>query len=170
MTRAMQSIAQILAPLLLLLPGLGVVEAPRDRPFPLEPFQPQSAEQVSIQQRVTIRINPRPAPMPLDAMFDSDLDRAGPRFTERKMGKCLSMDSISGVQPIDNTRLLLLLRDRRMVTARLEKGCQGREFYSGFIVARNSDAQICAGRDRLQSRSGMGCQVSGFRQVVQLDD
>lgn len=166
----MHSIAQILAPLLLLLPGLGVVEVPRDRPFPLEPFQPQSAEQVSIQQRVTIRINPRPAPMPLDAMFDSDLARAGPRFTERKMGKCLSMDSISGVQPIDNTRLLLLLRDRRMVTARLEKGCQGREFYSGFIVARNSDAQICAGRDRLQSRSGMGCQVSGFRQVVQLDD
>ena len=166
----MQSIAQILAPLLLLLPGLGVVEAPRDSEFPIVPLQPQSAEQVSIQQRVTIRINPRPAPMPLDAMFDGDVDRSGPRFIERKMGKCLAMDSIAGVQPIDNSRLLLLLRDRRMVTAKLAKGCQGREFYSGFIVARNSDAQICAGRDRLQSRSGMGCQVSGFRQVVQLDD
>ena len=166
----MQSIAQILAPLLLLLPGLGVVEASRDKEFPVVSHQPLSAEQVSIQQRVTIRINPRPAPMPLDAMFDSAMDRAGPRFTERKMGKCLAMDSIAGVQPIDNSRLLLLLRDRRMVTAKLEKGCQGREFYSGFIVARNSDAQICAGRDRLQSRSGMGCQVSGFRQVVQLDD
>ena len=166
----MQSIAQILAPLLLLLPGLGVVEAPRDSEFPIVPLQPQSAEQVSIQQRVTIRINPRPAPMPLDAMFDGDVDRSGPRFTERKMGKCLAMDSIAGVQPIDNSRLLLLLRDRRMVTAKLAKGCQGRAFYSGFIVARNSDAQICAGRDRLQSRSGMGCQVSGFRQVVQLDD
>ena len=124
----MQSIAQILAPLLLLLPGLGVVEAPRDKAFPVDPLQPLSAEQVSIQQRVTIRINPRPAPMPLDALFDGDVDRAEPRFTERKMGKCLSMDSIAGVQPIDNSRLLLLLRDRRMVTAKLEKGCQGREF------------------------------------------
>lgn len=167
----MHTIAQILAPMLLMLPGLGVVEVPRDTPFPLDPFQPLSAEQVSIQQRVTIRINPRPAPMPLDAMmFDADADRAGPRYAERKMGKCLEMKSISGVQPIDNSRLLLFLRDRRMVTVRLEKGCQGREFYSGFIVARNSDAQICAGRDRLQSRSGMGCQVSSFRQVVQLDD
>lgn len=166
----MQTIPQILAPLLLLLPGLGLVEVPRDKAIPLNPLQPPAVEQVSIQQRVTIRINPRPAPMPLDAMFDSEIDGVGPRFTERKMGKCLSMDSISGVQPIDNSRLLLLLRDRRMVTAKLEKGCQGRAFYSGFIVARNSDAQICAGRDRLQSRSGMGCQVSGFRQVVQLDD
>lgn len=167
----MQTIAQILAPLLLMLPALGVVEVPRDTPFPLDPFQPLSAEQVSIQQRVTIRINPRPAPMALDAMLsDGEIDRSGPRYAERKMGKCLAMNSISGVQPIDNSRLLLFLRDRRMVTARLEKGCQGREFYSGFIVARNSDAQICAGRDRLQSRSGMGCQVSGFRQVVQLDD
>jgi len=167
----MQTIAQILAPMLLMLPGLGVVEVPRDTPFAVDPFQPISAQQVSIQQRVTIRINPRPAPMPLDAtMFDGDAGRGGPRFIERKMGKCLDMKSISGVQPIDNSRLLLILRDRRMVTARLEKGCQGREFYSGFIVARNADAQICAGRDRLQSRSGMGCQVSSFRQVVQLDD
>lgn len=157
--------------MLLMLPGLGVVEAPRDTPFAVDPLQPMAAQQVSIQQRVTIRINPRPAPMPLDAMtFDGDAGRSGPRFSERKMGKCLEMKSISGVQPIDNSRLLLFLRDRRMVTARLEKGCQGREFYSGFIVARNADAQICAGRDRLQSRSGMGCQVSSFRQVVQLDD
>jgi len=167
----MQTIAQILAPMVLLLPGLGVVEIPRDSAFPIDPFQPQAAEQVSIQQRVTIRINPRPAPMPLDAMrFDSGVERDGPRYVERKIGKCLAMNSISGVQPIDNSRLLLFLRDRRMVTARLEKGCQGREFYSGFIVARNADAQICAGRDRLQSRSGMGCQVSGFRQVVQVSD
>lgn len=166
----MQTIAQILAPMLLMLPGLGVVEAPRDTPFALDPLQPLSAEQVSIQQRVTIRINPRAAPMPLDAMRFDDVDRPGPRYVERKMGKCLDMKAISGVQPIDNSRLLLFLRDRRMVTARLEKGCQGREFYSGFIVARNPDAQICAGRDRLQSRSGMGCQVSSFRQVVQLDD
>ncbi len=167
----MQSIAQLLAPLVLLLPALGAVEAPRDRSVETQPFQPMAAEQVSIQQRVTIRVSPRSAPMPMDAaMFDNGMDSGrGPRFAERKWGNCLGIDSIAGVQPIDNSRLLLILRDRRMVTAKLEKGCQGREFYSGFIVARNSDAQICVGRDRLQSRSGMGCQVSGFRQLVEVD-
>lgn len=168
----MQFIAQMLAPLVLLLPAFGVVETPREGRIPVDPLQPLSAEQVSIQQRVTIRVSPRRAPMPVDAMmFDPDIDAGrGPRFIERKMGKCLSIDSISGVEPIDNGRLLLMLRDRRMVAARLEKGCQGREFYSGFIVARNADAQICVGRDRLQSRSGMGCQVTGFRQLVQVAD
>lgn len=168
----MQSFALILAPLVLLLPMAGVVEAPRGGQIAVQPFQPQSAEQVSIQQRVTIRVSPRRAPMPLDAMlFESDVDGdRGPRLVERKFGKCLGIDSIAGVQPVDNTRLLLILRDQRMVTARLDKGCQGREFYSGFIVARNSDAQICVGRDRLQSRSGTACQVTGFRQLVQSGD
>jgi hypothetical protein len=163
----MQTFAQILAPLLLL-PALGVIEAPREAHLPADPLQPMGAEQVSIQQRVTIRVSPRPAPMPMDsAFFDSEMDSGrAPKFTERKMGKCLSLESIAGVQPIDNSRLLLILRDRRMVTARLEKGCQGREFYSGFIVARNTDSQICVGRDTLQSRSGTGCQVTGFRQLV----
>lgn len=168
----MQSFAQILAPLVLLLPALGVVEAPRQERPVIDPLQPMTAEQVSIQQRVTIRVSPRSAPLPMDAMmFENNLESGrGPRFTERKIGNCLAIESIAGVQAIDNSRLLLILRDRRMVTARLEKGCQGREFYSGFIVARNADAQICVGRDRLQSRSGMGCQVTGFRQLVQVGD
>lgn len=168
----MQPVALILAPLVLLMPALGMVDAPRDRSIAVDPFQPQSAQQVSIQQRVTIRVSPRRVPMSLDAMgFESDMESGrGPRMVERKMGKCLGIESIAGVQPIDNSRLLLILRDRRMVTARLEKGCQGREFYSGFIVARNSDSQICVGRDRLQSRSGSGCQVTGFRQLVQSGD
>ncbi len=104
-------------------------------------------------------------------MFDNEMDSArGPRFIERKMGDCLPITAIVGVQAIDNSRLLLILNDRRMVSAKLEKGCQGREFYSGFIVARNADAQICIGRDRLQSRSGMGCQITGFRQLIQIND
>lgn len=168
----MATFAHILAPLVMLLPALGMVEVPRDLLVQPEGHQPVSAEQVSIQQRVTIRVSPRSAPMPMNPlMFDTELDAGrGPRFIERKMGDCLPIAAIAGVQAIDNSRLLLILNDRRMVTAKLEKGCQGREFYSGFIVARNSDAQICVGRDRLQSRSGMGCQVTGFRQLIQVGE
>ena len=168
----MHSFAQILAPLVLLLPALGAVDSPRAEPPPFDPLARETAGQVSIQRRVTIRVSPQQAPMAMDAaMAENGLDEGrGARFTERKMGNCLSIESIAGVQAIDNSRLLLILRDRRMVSARLEKGCQGREFYSGFIVARNADAQICVGRDRLQSRSGSACQISGFRQLVPLSD
>jgi hypothetical protein len=168
----MATFAHILAPLVMLLPALGLVETPHDLPVQPDSHQPENAEQVSIQQRVTIRVSPRSAPMPMNPMmFDTEMDSGrGTRFIERKMGDCLPIAAIAGVQAIDNSRLLLILNDRRMVTAKLEKGCQGREFYSGFIVARNSDAQICVGRDRLQSRSGTACQVTGFRQLIQVGD
>lgn len=168
----MATFAHILTPLVMLLPAFGMIEAPRDLPVQPEVHQPPTAEQVSIQQRITIRVSPQSAPMPLNPlMFDNEIGSGrGPRFIERKMGDCLPIAAIAGVQAIDNSRLLLILNDRRMITAKLAKGCQGREFYSGFIVARNADAQICVGRDRLQSRSGMGCQVTGFRQLIQVGD
>ncbi len=168
----MATFAHILAPLVMLLPALGLVDTSHDLPVQTDNHQPESAEQVSIQQRVTIRVSPRSAPMPMNPMmFDAEMESSrGPRFIERKMGDCMPIAAIAGVQAIDNSRLLLILNDRRMVTAKLEKGCQGREFYSGFIVARNSDAQICVGRDRLQSRSGTACQVTGFRQLIQVGD
>ncbi len=166
----MPSIVQILAPLAALVTSLGGIAPVREEgaaPAPA-PFEPVAAEQVSIHQRVTIRIGPRSAPMePL--MFDNSMDGGGgPHWVERKMGNCLPINAIAGVQPIDNSRLLLVLADRRMVTARLQKGCQGRDFYSGFIVARNADGLICTGRDSLQSRSGTNCQVTGFTQLVQI--
>ena len=166
----MASLSQLLAPLVVLLPALAGVGPARELVPAIDPLQPASAEQVTIQQRVTIRINPRPAPMPMDAMmFDNGLEEGrGSRWIERKMGNCLSAGLIAGVQPIDNSRLLLILNDRRLITARLEKGCQGRDFYSGFMVQRSADGMICTGRDTLRSRSGSTCQVTGFRQLVQV--
>jgi len=162
-TGAMSSIAYFLAPIAALVASLG--GAGPDR---ADPLQPATAQQVSIQQRVTVRIGPRPAPMQ-SMMFDNEMEvDRGPRWVERKMGSCISINSIAGTQPIDNSRLLLVLADRRMVTARLQKGCQGRDFYSGFIVARNADGQICTGRDSLQSRSGTTCQVTAFNLLVQV--
>ena len=163
----MSPAAQLLAPLALLFPAAIAVEqqsSAERAPLPIA----APAEQVSIEQRVTIRINPRPAPMPDVANFVAEgADARGdPRFVERKAGKCLPLGSIAGVQPLSDDRLLLILRDNRLFTARLEKGCQAREFYSGFIVKRNSDGQVCVSRDELLSRSGASCQVRGFKQLV----
>lgn len=163
----MSPAVQLLAPLALLFPAaMAVEQAPVAERAPLPIAAP--AQQVSIEQRVTIRINPRPAPMPDVANFVTEgADARGdPRFVERKAGKCLPLGSIAGVQPLSDDRLLLILRDNRLFTARLEKGCQAREFYSGFIVKRNADGQVCVSRDELLSRSGASCQVRGFRQLV----
>lgn len=125
-------------------------------------------EQVSIEQRVTIRVSPRPAPM-APMMFQNDAGAGGSaRYIERKFGKCLPMGGIAGVQPVSGRKLMLIMRDNRIFTAELEKGCQARDFYSGFLVAKSSDGMICKGRDKLRARSGTTCEVDGFRQIVEL--
>lgn len=190
----MNSVAALFAPLLLLISA--AVEAPRaaqpaadEAGVPSGPvsrpgragsdlwadmaraYRPDLAEQVRIEQQLTIRIGPRPAPMPLSpAMFDEDFAAGGAHFVERKFGKCLPISGLWGVQPAPGNRLLLIMRDQRLVTASLKKGCNSRDFYSGFIVARNGDGMICTGRDQLLSRSGANCQVNSFRQLIQADD
>lgn len=189
----MSHAVHLLAPLLLMLPatvtveplqavdagvaGLAMIEgplsgpvgeAPVSRPFG-EGWAAPDAAQVRIEQRVTIRITPRAAPMPMaETLFDQSQNEGGGgvRFTERKLGKCLPIAGIAGVQPASSDRLLLIMRDQRMVIAQLGKGCRSRDYYSGFLVAKNADGMICTGRDALLSRSGANCQVHTFRQLV----
>lgn len=145
----------------------GMVGLPAAAPLPLP-----EAEQVRIEQRVTIRIGPRPAPLPMmpSAMFDQDELGGGSRIIERKMGKCLPLSAIAGVSPAAKNKLVLLLRDNRVVSAALDKNCQGRDFYSGFLVARNADGMVCTGRDELLARSGAKCKVNGYKQLIEVDD
>lgn len=155
---------QLLTPILLLFPAMAVVEVPREAVLPASPAAVPEQDQVSVNQRVTVRISTRPAPMPMDpAALDPE---RGSRFYERKMGKCLPLADIAGIQPVSDSRLLFILRDDRLVSVQLQKGCQAREFYSGLIVKRPEDGQLCVKRDALLSRSGASCQVSSFRQLV----
>ena len=168
----MNPAVQLLAPLALLFPTAVAVEQQSSVERAPLPISAPVAQQVSIEQSITIRINPRPAPMPNVATLVAEGADVGsePRLIERKAGKCLALGAIAGVQPLSDGRLLLILRDNRLFTARLAKGCQAREFYSGFIVKRNVDGQVCISRDELLSRSGASCQVSGFRQLVPAGD
>lgn len=201
-TGAMNPFLSILAPMVLMLPAAVAVDDARpaapvglkgemDRAgltipqAPLSPgsdkamqaiadyFEPGSAQQVRIEERVTIRIAPRSAATPLmPSMFAPDFDPppGAPRYIERKIGKCIPVVGILGVQPGEGNRLMLILRDRRMVTASLSRSCQAQAYYSGFLVAKNADGQICQGRDQLVARNGMNCTVTGFRQIVELGD
>jgi hypothetical protein len=131
-------------------------------------FRSAPAEQVRIERRMTIRITPLGAAREmLAALPDAPL---ASRFRERKVGKCVSVAGIAGVQIGGDDRLMLFMRDQRMIGANLEKACRARDFYSGFYLERNGDGRLCVGRDMIHSRSGASCSLSRLRQLVAIDD
>lgn len=132
----------------------------------MQSFRTETAGQVRIEQRLIIRIAPH-APGHT-ALQDVPSGPVGPRFYERKTGRCLAVQGIAGVQVMDD-RLVLYMRDRRIIGANLEKSCRPRDFYSGFYVEQTSDGQICAGRDQVHSRAGATCSISGLRELIPND-
>lgn len=132
-----------------------------------ESFRDTDAAQVRIEQHIIWRITPMPGPARESLMAIAPTAPAAPRLVERKMGDCIQMSAIAGGQPQRGSRLLLFLRDRRLVAADLEKACSARDFYSGFYVDKpNADGRLCADRDRILARSGARCEISSFRLLV----
>jgi hypothetical protein len=130
-----------------------------------ESFRAPVEQQVRIERSITIRISPR---TPLPPSEFADLPQRMPsRLSERRMARCVPIAGIAGVQVSRDNRLLLFMRDQRIVSLGLEKACRARDFYSGFYVERNSDGQICVDRDRLQARSGANCALKRMRQLVE---
>jgi hypothetical protein len=147
----------------------GPVSAPpRGEPAPGLQFdapEPPAQQQVRIEQRVIIRISPR-SDSPRSHLAATIPPGGGTRLHERRVGKCLPVEGIAGVQPSANNRLVLFMRDRRVITLALDRSCNARDFYSGFYVERQEDGQLCSGRDMLQSRAGASCEVGRMTQLV----
>ena len=128
--------------------------------------QSQTVRQVRIEQRVIVRISPARGRNASRLVNDLPQQELTARYEERKTDKCLPVAGIAGVQTGSGNRLLLFLRDRRIISVNLEKACRARDFYSGFYVERNKDGQLCVDRDKLQSRTGAKCEVARMRQLV----
>lgn len=140
--------------------------------FATRSFLPFSSSQVRIEQSLRIRISPQaPSSAPRyrpDMLVGIPQRTVGENYVERRMGRCIPIGNIAGVQPDGGNDLILYLRDRRMVRAQLERECRARDFYSGFYLSRSSDGRLCVDRDVLQSRSGANCKLSELRQLVGL--
>ncbi|MFV0644272.1 MAG: hypothetical protein ACK5NN_07205 [Sphingomonadaceae bacterium] len=171
----MNSFSILFSPLMLLLSGHSVgnddIRDDFRDDFRSESWQAESAQQVRIEHQMTIRISPH------SRMQDrSDLISQLPRqevsahFVERKSGNCVPAMAISGVQVGQGSRLILFMRDQRIFSVDLENSCRSRDFYSGFYIERKSDGQLCASRDKLQSRTGANCKISRMRQLVAVRD
>ena len=160
----------LLAPVALML-GFGGVDLANagvltisDLQLP-EALRASVAQQVRIEQHMSIRISPGPALPPPELLIQLQQDASPPQLTERKIGKCLPVAGLSAVR-VSDKRLLLFMRDQRVIGASLEKSCRAADFYSGFYVERSVDGQICVDRDRLQSRSGAKCKLLNLKQLV----
>jgi hypothetical protein len=128
----------------------------------------QTAQQVRIEQRVVIRITPASPATRQNLMAAMPLPPSAPRFEERGKEKCVGLEDIAAVQTGSGNRLVLYLRDRRMLAVSLEKSCLARDFYSGFYVEKSKDGRLCVSRDKLRSRTGASCEVDTMRQLVQV--
>ncbi len=126
--------------------------------------------QVRIEQRIIIRIGPAS-----EATRNRMLSELSPReptdtFAERQLDGCVPIDSIAAVRPAPDNRLFLFMRDRRVLTAALERSCAAESFYSGFYIERSPDGALCSRRDQLHSRSGVSCQVARLNRLVAVSD
>lgn len=130
--------------------------------------QSSVVRQVRIEQRVVVRIAPQPPAARQNLLADLPQREVAPRFEERGKEKCVALAGIAGVQTGSGNRLVLFLRDRRMISVNLEKACRARDFYSGFYVEKNKDGRLCVDRDKLQSRTGARCQVEMMRELVEV--
>ncbi|WP_296716110.1 hypothetical protein [Erythrobacter sp.] len=130
----------------------------------------QTARQVRIEQRVVVRIAPRPPAARQNMLAELPQRAIAPRFEEARKEKCVPLDGIAGVQTGSGNRLVLFLRDQRMISVNLDKSCRARDFYSGFYVEKNKDGRLCVDRDKLQSRTGVRCEVEAMRQLVQVSE
>jgi hypothetical protein len=193
----MNAFVAFLSPLALLLPALaGELPPVRDdlsvqeaigrkappRGFdalPSEPFEvlkeargPLEQGQVRIEQRVIIRISPGAGAARQQML--ADLQRRGQAATayeEQRLNGCIAVANIAGMEPApEQNRILLFMRDRRILSAALERACNARDYYSGFYVERNDDGQLCARRDLLQSRAGASCRVAQLNRLVAVRD
>ena len=122
-----------------------------------------SQNQVRIEQRVIIRI--APGTQRAREQMMAQLARQANEFKEVRTDDCVPIGSISAVYPSES-RLLLFMRDRRILSVALEKACNAQDFYSGFYVERSDDGQLCSRRDRLQSRAGANCRMTRISRLV----
>jgi hypothetical protein len=133
--------------------------------------RPSENAQVRIEQSITIRIVARPARSDQELLASLPQGaRPSAHIEERKIGSCLSAAGIVGVQTAQDNKLLLFMRDRRIISVALEKACSSRDFYSGFYIERHEDGQLCAKRDKIHSRSGAKCEFKQIRQLVAVRD
>ncbi|MDY7097847.1 MAG: hypothetical protein SXU28_06895 [Pseudomonadota bacterium] len=133
-------------------------------------YSGQRVRQTRIESRIIIRISPQRSGTRRNMLAQLPQRTLSTRYKEQKAKKCLKVNDIAGVQTGSGNRLLLFLRDSKIMSVNLEKACRARDFYSGFYVERAEDGKVCVDRDQLQSRNGARCEIDRMMRLVAIKD
>lgn len=126
--------------------------------------------QVRIEQRVIIRISPSTRATREEMLARLPKRAMTTEYREVPLDSCVPISAIAGVEPVESNRLLLFMRDRRVLSAALDRACDAQAFYSGFYVERSEDGMLCKSRDTLHSRTGTTCEVARFNRLIAVRD
>lgn len=85
---------------------------------------------------------------------------------ERKIGKCIAIDTLVGFAPGPAESLEFFTKDRKRVRAYLSDNCRAKEFYAGAYIEKPKDGKLCRKRDIVHARYGAECQLDRFRLLV----
>jgi len=119
--------------------------------------------QLTIEQRVIIRVPliappvPRARPAP---------PRKPVEWKEKSGPKCIPIKAIRSAALGKQENIDLILTDGQRFRVRFERGCRTMGFYSGFYMQPHEDGRLCGGRDEVQARGGMACEIRDFRKLV----
>ncbi len=130
----------------------------------------QVVQQVRIEQRVVVRISPHQLSNGQELASRAFEREIASRYQEKRIGKCIALGGITGVQTGGGNRIVLFLRDARLISVSLANSCRSRDFYSGFYVEPHPDGRLCVERDQLQARTGAKCEIERLRQLVAVED
>ncbi len=131
----------------------GALLAASDRDPPVQ------LAQVTIRDRISIRIHTRP---PIGPRVPEGTRKV---WSEKKAPRCLPVARLAGAALTGGGDVDLLLVDGGRLRAKLDRDCPILNFYQGFYLDRHADGQICADRDSLKARSGTACPIARFRRL-----
>ena len=87
-------------------------------------------------------------------------------FVEKKANDCVKVEEVAGFAVNRFDSVDLMLKDGKLLRAKLGNDCPALGFYTGFYIKANKDKKLCAKRDSLRSRSGRLCAVQQFASLV----
>jgi len=146
----------------MLLAVAAPVPEPRAAAVPTPPMTIMQLAQMTIRQRIVIRVPRVPDPRE-DAITTA---MRPPKWIERKGPKCVPLPMIAGASLTQSQSIDLVTVDGGVLRAKFDDECPALDFYKGFYLRQTSDGQICADRDSLRSRSGGVCRIKSFRQLI----
>lgn len=113
--------------------------------------------QLSIEQRVIIRIPSMPPP--------EDTPRTVLRWKESKGPRCVPLNLVRAATVNGNSGVTLVVGRAERYLAHVSRACRPADFYAGFYISPNKDGVICAGRDTLHARNGSACEIEKFSRL-----